>query len=87
MDQNKCRIGLLKMATKKSYTSVRTKDAIPEESLAADNISNDGSVAIVVPPDSKYGWIIVLASFACNVIVDGIVFRFVIMHLSFGIKN
>lgn len=54
------------MSTKKSYTSVKT---IPEE----DNISN-GSVAIVVPPDSKFGWIIVLASFSCNVIVDGIVF-------------
>ncbi|CRK96937.1 CLUMA_CG010346, isoform A [Clunio marinus] len=29
---------------------------------------------IVIPPDGGFGWIVMLASFCCNIIVDGIVF-------------
>ena len=28
-----------------------------------------------VPPDGGYGWVIMIASFFCNVIVDGVCFR------------
>lgn len=28
----------------------------------------------VVPPDGGWGWVIVVASFMCNVLVDGIIF-------------
>ena len=28
----------------------------------------------VVPPDGGWGWVVVLASFMCNVVVDGIIF-------------
>lgn len=31
---------------------------------------------MVVPPDGGWGWVIVAASFMCNVIVDGIIFSF-----------
>lgn len=31
---------------------------------------------IVIPPDGGFGWIVMLASFCCNFIVDGIVFSF-----------
>jgi MFS transporter, MCT family, solute carrier family 16 (monocarboxylic acid transporters), member 14 len=31
---------------------------------------------IVIPPDGGFGWIVMLASFCCNFIVDGIVFSY-----------
>lgn len=31
---------------------------------------------MVVPPDGGWGWVIVAASFMCNLIVDGIIFSF-----------
>ncbi|KAL1131599.1 hypothetical protein AAG570_011213 [Ranatra chinensis] len=31
---------------------------------------------VVVPPDGGWGWVIVTASFLCNLVVDGIVFSF-----------
>ncbi|RZB40364.1 monocarboxylate transporter 10 [Asbolus verrucosus] len=44
----------------------------PEEVLAAPE--NDAEV--VVPPDGGWGWVVVFASFMCNMIVDGIIFSF-----------
>lgn len=31
---------------------------------------------MIVPPDGGWGWVIVAASFMCNVVVDGIIFSF-----------
>ena len=31
---------------------------------------------MVVPPDGGWGWMIVAASFMCNLVVDGIIFSF-----------
>ena len=36
-----------------------------------------------IPPDGGYGWVIMLASFVCNVIVDGVCFSFGIFYLEF----
>lgn len=41
----------------------------PENPLTED-------VEVVVPPDGGWGWVIVFASFMCNLIVDGIIFSF-----------
>lgn len=70
------------------YTPVptsETKETNEESNVAAeanennDNLSSDESsddAEIVVPPDGGWGWVIVLASFLSNMVVDGIVYAF-----------
>lgn len=41
-----------------------------------DNNNEDIEVEMVVPPDGGWGWMIVAASFMCNLFVDGIIFSF-----------
>ncbi|XP_018573059.1 monocarboxylate transporter 7 isoform X1 [Anoplophora glabripennis] len=45
-----------------------------EEESSSDACSDEAEV--VVPPDGGWGWVIVAASFMCNMIVDGIIFSF-----------
>ncbi|KAJ8969652.1 hypothetical protein NQ314_001654 [Rhamnusium bicolor] len=46
-----------------------------ERDPSNDDISSDDA-EVVVPPDGGWGWVIVVASFMCNMIVDGIIFSF-----------
>ncbi|CAG5083499.1 Similar to slc16a12b: Monocarboxylate transporter 12-B (Danio rerio) [Cotesia congregata] len=49
------------------------------EEIQLDDCNDSDSeveVDMVVPPDGGWGWVIVAASFMCNVIVDGIIFSF-----------
>ncbi|XP_011504318.1 PREDICTED: monocarboxylate transporter 12 isoform X2 [Ceratosolen solmsi marchali] len=50
------------------------KEAIPLKDV--DDKNDEGYVEMVVPPDGGWGWIIVAASFMCNLVVDGIMFSF-----------
>lgn len=38
--------------------------------------SEPTKATIVIPPDGGFGWVVMMASFCCNLIVDGIVFSF-----------
>lgn len=46
---------------------------------------------MVVPPDGGWGWVVVAASFMCNLVVDGIIFTFGMMKDSvkadFGVSD
>ncbi|XP_050523149.1 monocarboxylate transporter 2 isoform X2 [Daktulosphaira vitifoliae] len=45
-----------------------------------------GTLAIVVAPDGGWGWVVVLAAFYCNMIVDGIVYSFGLMMKDIAIN-
>jgi MFS transporter, MCT family, solute carrier family 16 (monocarboxylic acid transporters), member 14 len=32
------------------------------------------TASVIIPPDGGWGWLVMMASFSCNVIVDGIIF-------------
>lgn len=46
-----------------------------DEAESNNDVCSD-EAEVVVPPDGGWGWVIVAASFMCNMIVDGIIFSF-----------
>lgn len=55
-----------------------------EENELPDENDTGEEAEIVVPPDGGWGWVVVFASFMCNMIVDGIIFSFGIMMPKIG---
>ncbi|XP_046387669.1 monocarboxylate transporter 10 [Ischnura elegans] len=59
----------------------KEEDGEANEDDGEQELDDDGSQCgeiewVVKPPDGGWGWVIVTASFACNFIVDGIIFTF-----------
>ncbi|XP_022251797.1 monocarboxylate transporter 12-like isoform X2 [Limulus polyphemus] len=44
--------------------------------VTEDDVDTEELPPLVAPPDGGWGWVIVFASFMCNVVVDGIIFSF-----------
>lgn len=57
----------------KNKSAVELKEMKNGEMVEED--SDDGPVH-VIPPDGGWGWVVMMASFFCNIIVDGIIFSF-----------
>ncbi|KFM67596.1 Monocarboxylate transporter 13, partial [Stegodyphus mimosarum] len=61
-----------------------------QQSLSEDQDGEDGDewdadeiANIPEPPDGGFGWVIVAASFLCNLILDGIAYTFGIFFMEF----
>ncbi|XP_063700662.1 monocarboxylate transporter 14-like [Culicoides brevitarsis] len=53
---------------------VASTDA-PKEKMGFLNKNNEvTSISVIVPPDGGWGWIVMISSMLCNMVVDGIVF-------------
>ncbi|KAL7294650.1 hypothetical protein TKK_0011953 [Trichogramma kaykai] len=52
--------------------------AIPMKDVKDDDEGDEDTayVEMIVPPDGGWGWVIVAASFMCNLVVDGIMFSY-----------
>jgi hypothetical protein len=62
----------------------KNRNKFDKPSLILDNIKeskdeaavDDIKTSIIIPPDGGWGWVVMFASFCCNLVVDGIVFSF-----------
>ncbi|XP_012215065.1 monocarboxylate transporter 12 isoform X2 [Linepithema humile] len=52
------------------------KSELQLEHINDNNNDETIEVEMVVPPDGGWGWVIVAASFMCNLVVDGIIFSY-----------
>jgi len=53
----------------------------PEQQQGADVPAAEEVSNLPVPPDGGWGWVVVCASFVCNLIVDGVCFSFGIFYV------
>ena len=61
-----------------------TGDGGADETSPEDDVSLCEYHDIPPPPDGGYGWVVVFASFMCNMIVDGIAYTFGKFHEPFA---
>ena len=48
-----------------------------------DDDDDDEELGPPIPPDGGWGWVVVLASLFCNIIVDGVCFSFGVFYVEF----
>ncbi|GAB6029793.1 hypothetical protein CHUAL_005507 [Chamberlinius hualienensis] len=54
-----------------------------DEAVSDFNVDDEDVLPLPKPPDGGWGWVIVFASFMCNLIVDGIAYSFGVFFLEF----
>jgi len=67
------------MAEEKNGKTHRRSDSVDTEA-STDSVEN----LIPTPPDGGWGWVIVMCSFFCNVIVDGIGYAYGVLLPQFA---
>jgi hypothetical protein len=68
--------GLCILLQTESETSCEEAARLTAEGAADDDDEAYDYGAIPPPPDGGYGWVVVFASFMCNLVVDGIAYTF-----------
>lgn len=63
----------IEMSTKQPEGENGTKKVQNGDNKLAKN-AEPPTTSVVVPPDGGWGWLVMIASFLCNTVVDGIVF-------------
>ena len=59
------------------------RNIAPSEADNKSGALDEKSEVLSLPPDGGYGWVIVAASFLCNVIVDGVCYSFGVFFVEF----
>ena len=70
--------------TTTTTTAAKAEDKQRHESGNSNTSAESYECYIPTPPDGGWGWVIVLASLVCNIIVDGIGYSFGVFLLEFS---
>ena len=71
------------MSSAKGNNKQNGKESQTAVQAADDSDASSPNAGLAIPPDGGYGWVIMIASFFTNVIVDGVCFSFGIFYLEF----
>nr|XP_021207919.1 monocarboxylate transporter 4 isoform X1 [Bombyx mori] len=75
-DEPHIRVNPTETSLTESETSCEEAARLTAEGAEADDDEAVDFTALPPPPDGGYGWVVVFASFMCNMVVDGIAYTF-----------
>ena len=58
-----------------SVTNHQVVEAVTTENIPCRHPVEGSTSKHLTPPDGGYGWVVLIASFFCSVIIDGVCFR------------